>query len=310
MFPDISEFQGAVDWNALDNAYHIGQIEAVSMRAGFGTVRADAQFARNQSECRARGIPAIYYWFNYPDTNSPQAEASMFNSVVGPLQANEAMMGDFEDDRTHIFPRGQAGVDWAKAFLTALEAPQNASWWYTYPFLLGVIPFEQLYGIWPFVIADYSATPDSAFSQAIARQFTNCGSTPGIAGCCDQNRVLQEPLSRWLTLGGTSVTQSEKLAWARMAYNAFLWRVPSTQEQSDWANQILDDGSNVDAVMAAIEDSVEGQSVQHAKAKLLGYIAVNAFPGQPGPPGPPGPVGPPGPNTDSALRTYLKGGPS
>jgi GH25 family lysozyme M1 (1,4-beta-N-acetylmuramidase) len=210
MFPDISEFQGAVDWDALGAAYIAGQIEAVAMRAGFGTVRADAQFARNQSECRARGIPAIYYWFNYPDTNLPEAEAAMFNSVVGPLQANEAMVGDFEDDGAHLFPRGQAGVDWARAFLTAIEAPQNASWWYTYPYLLSVIPFQQLYGVWPFWIADYSATPDSAFSQAIARQFTNCGATPGVAGCCDQSRVLGAPLSQWLTGGDDMFTDADR----------------------------------------------------------------------------------------------------
>jgi GH25 family lysozyme M1 (1,4-beta-N-acetylmuramidase) len=205
MFPDISEHQGAVDWDALGSAYSAGAIEAVAMRAGFGTVRADFQFVTNQRECRARGIPAIYYWFNYPDTNSPQAEASVFNGVVGPLRDNEAMCGDFEDDGPHLFPRGQTGVDWARAFLTAVQAPQNATWWYTYPFLLSVIPFQQLYGVWPFWLADYSATPDGAFGQAMARQFTDCGRTPGVSGCSDQSRVLKPPLSQWLT--GTAPPQ-------------------------------------------------------------------------------------------------------
>jgi GH25 family lysozyme M1 (1,4-beta-N-acetylmuramidase) len=199
MFPDISEFQGAVDWNALGNAYQVGQIEAVAMRASFGTVRADNQFSTNQRECRARGIPAIYYHFCYPEFNRPQAEAAFFDTTVGALQPNEAMVGDFEDDGSNLFPRGQAGVDWARAFLSALQAPKNATWWYTYPFLLSVIPFQQLYGVWPFWIADYSITPDSAFPQSIARQFTNCGATPGVAGCCDQSRVLQAPLKQWLT---------------------------------------------------------------------------------------------------------------
>lgn len=201
MFPDISEFQGAVDWGALGAAYRAGQIEAIAIRAGFGTVRADHQFAANQAGARAHGIPAIYYWFNYPTFNTPQAEAAMFNSVVGPLGPAEAMCGDFEDDGASgsVFPRGQAGVDWAKAFLTAVEAPQNATWWYTYPFLLTVIPFSQLFGIWPFWLADYSTARDSAFTVPIARQFTDCGSTPGVGGCCDQSRVLKAPLSQWLT---------------------------------------------------------------------------------------------------------------
>jgi hypothetical protein len=204
VFPDISEFQGAVDWNALSAAYEARIIEAVALRASFGTERADAQFARNQRECRARGIPAIYYHFCYPTFNSPQAEASFFNGTLGPLQANEAMVGDFEDDRQILFPRGQVGVDWARSFLTALQSPQNATWWYTNPLMLSVIPFKEFYGVWPFWIADYSATPDSAFSQAIARQFTDCGSTPGVSGCCDQSRVLAGPLSRWLTSAAPS----------------------------------------------------------------------------------------------------------
>lgn len=213
MFPDISEYQGAVDWNALGAAYQAGQIEAVAIRAGFGTIRADRQFAANQAVVRIYGIPAIYYWFNYPTYNDPQAEAAMFNATVGPLGPSEAMCGDFEDDAASgsIFPRGQAGVDWAKAFLTALEAPQNATWWYTYPYLLSVIPFQQLYGVWPFWLADYSITPDSAFPIPIARQFTNCGSTPGVNGCCDQSRVLKAPLSQWLTLSKPSEVQEKML---------------------------------------------------------------------------------------------------
>lgn len=199
-FPDFSEFQGAVDWSALGAAYRAGTIQAVAIRAGFGTVRADAQFKVNQAGARAQGIPVIYYWFNYPAYNAPTAEAAMFNATVGPLQPGEAMAGDFEDDPSaRPFPRGQAGVDWSEAFLTALQAPQNATWWYTYPFLLSSVGLQPLFGTWPLWMADYSATPDDAFAPAIARQYTDCGSTPGVGGCCDQSRVLRGPLSQWLT---------------------------------------------------------------------------------------------------------------
>jgi GH25 family lysozyme M1 (1,4-beta-N-acetylmuramidase) len=250
MFPDISEHQGAVDWSALGAAYQAGQIEAVSMRAGFGTVRTDLQFARNQSECRARGIPAIYYWFNYPTFNSPQAEAAMFNRTVGPLQPHEAMMGDFEDDpaSNSVFPRGQAGIDWANAFLAALQAPTNAAWFYTYTSLFNAVGMGPLLATWPFVWADYSATPDSAF-PAIARQFTDCGSTPGVVGCCDQNRVLKPPLSQWLT-GGKTLTQSEKYAWVTIwAYAVCGANFTTEADINAWASKIADDGSNLYQVL-------------------------------------------------------------
>jgi GH25 family lysozyme M1 (1,4-beta-N-acetylmuramidase) len=208
-FPDLSEFNGPPDWNSLEAAHRADTISAVAMRAGFGTVRADLQFARNQLEARARGIPVIYYWFCYPAYNAPAAESAMFNATVGPLRPGEAMCGDFEDDpAARLFPRGTAGLQWCRDFLSALQAPANASWWYTYPFLLSTVGLQALIGAWPFWEADYSTTPDSAFGSIIARQFTDCGSTPGVAGCCDQSRVLRGPLSQWLTPGGPEVLDS------------------------------------------------------------------------------------------------------
>jgi hypothetical protein len=103
--------------------------------------------------------------------------------------------------------------------------------------------------------------------------------------------------------GGDPVVQSEKLAFVRLAYNTFLWRVPSADEETSQAAGIADDGSNLDAVLAAIEDSPEGDSIKALRTNLLKYANANSFPGQPGP------AGPAGPNTDSALRAYLKGGP-
>lgn len=201
-FPDLSEFNGTVDWDALEAAYRREGIVAVMIRAGFGTVRADRQFATNQREARKRGIPALYYWFTYPAYNTPAAEAEMFNRTVGPLQPREAMCGDFEDDPGALpFPRGATGLQWATDFLTLLEAPRNATWGYSYPYLISVVGLQALWATWPFWLADYSATPDSAFGYAIARQFTDCASVPGVRGCCDLSRVLKAPLAQWLTGG-------------------------------------------------------------------------------------------------------------
>lgn len=201
-WPDLSEFNGTVDWGVLEMAYQVGTIGGVIMRASFGTVRADRQFATNQREARNRGIPRAFYHFCYPAYNSAGSEATFFNNVVGPLLPLEAMIGDFEDDGPNLFPRGQAGLNWAGAFLMALEAPVNATWGYSYPSLISEVGLQPLWSTWPFWLADYGATPDSVFTYATLRQFTDCGSTPGVSGCCDQSRVLRAPMSQWLTPGG------------------------------------------------------------------------------------------------------------
>src|SRR5262249_18731289 len=84
--------------------------------------------------------------------------------------------------------------------------------------------------------------------------------------------------------GGSSVTGQEKLAFVRLAYSAFLWRVPSPSEHTGWAAQIADDGSNLDPIMAAIEDAPEADAIKALRVKLLAGGAV----------GPQGPAGPPG----------------
>jgi hypothetical protein len=58
----------------------------------------------------------------------------------------------------------------------------------------------------------------------------------------------------------TPMQIAEKRAWVRVAYLAALDREPeSVQTEDSWAAQIHDDGSNVDAIVAAIADSAEGQ---------------------------------------------------
>jgi hypothetical protein len=331
MFPDISEHNGTVDWDALDAAYHRGQIEAVAMRAGFGTVRADLQFARNQQECRSRGIPAIYYWFCYPAYNSPAAEATMFNATIGPLRPTEAMVGDFEDDpQARPFPRGQAGLDWARQFLTALQSPHNATWWYTYPSLLTEVGLQPLLQTWPFWEADYSTRPDSAFAPAIARQFTDCGSTPGVSGCCDQSRVLRPPLSQWLAPpAGVSELGGDSMAWsfrpgqfprADLAYvgtdGVYYWltsttgpldvpayhqvALPPPPGGGQWAwgggSGSWDQQGLTFNLMAIMPNWSAFIGAGHPDQTFDGWqpvpnLAIPVAPVTPGPPGPPGPVG-------------------
>lgn len=278
-FPDLSEHNGAVNWDQLAAAWRAGLLEAVAMRAGFGTVRADAQFARNQAEARRRGIPNIAYWFCYSAYNSAAAEAAMFNRMVGTLRPGEAMAGDFEDDpNARPFVRGAAGLRWCQDFLGALQAPQNATWGYSYPALISAVGLQPLWQTWPFWLADWSATPDSAFGYATLRQFTDCGSTPGVGGCCDQSRVLRAPLSRWLTPGGDPgeddmpLTEQIATGLAHTALRAFLPGLDDPKMLQDYSNALLANGNFGDLVQQLDDDSLHPDQSGYNAPALLGAL--------------------------------------
>ena len=84
--------------------------------------------------------------------------------------------------------------------------------------------------------------------------------------------------------------RQQELAWVRVAYNAFLWRVPAQSEEDQWARVIAPDHANLDGILANIEDSAEGNALKDVRSKLLALAHAGSFPGQPGPPGPPGQV--------------------
>lgn len=82
-------------------------------------------------------------------------------------------------------------------------------------------------------------------------------------------------------------------AWARLGYNAFLWRVPSVAEENYWAGQVAPDHSNLDAILALLEDSPEGDGLKRARAALLGFAQGSSFPGPASAPAQPGAKPPP-----------------
>lgn len=208
-WPDLSEFNDPpyrsswVDWDVLAQAYRAGLISGVAIRAGFGTVRADHSFARNQAAGRARGIPLVYYWFNYPGYNTAAAEAVIFNATVGPLGPGEAMMADFENDPGAIgWPTGAAALAWGREFLTLIEAPQNATWWYCSTSFVGPFGLASLADTWAWVEAEYGvSSPNTLGLSPMGWQETSTATVPGVDGPTDWNVLLRPPFTAWLTPG-------------------------------------------------------------------------------------------------------------
>ena len=76
---DISEKQGAVNWDRIQEAVRRAEIAFVSVRAGFGVRTSggtDDQFVRNWAELRRRNIPRNAYFFAYPGARAVRRRPS------------------------------------------------------------------------------------------------------------------------------------------------------------------------------------------------------------------------------------------
>lgn len=98
--PDISEFQGVVDIQAMINDGAPG----IFVRAGYGTatgIQKDSQFDANWSKAKQTGKPHFAYVYAYPGRSSGAVHARGLAAIVGRLDANEGLMLDIEDDPTY-----------------------------------------------------------------------------------------------------------------------------------------------------------------------------------------------------------------
>lgn len=112
---DCSEWQGVVDWDALNSVANF-----VFIRASFGTARKDLQFDRNQAQARrvraAAGPLGIgYYYYAYPAQIDAVTSADYFVKNLGGLQDTEVLALDLEGDV------GPDPVGWSLAFLQRVE---------------------------------------------------------------------------------------------------------------------------------------------------------------------------------------------
>ena len=120
---DISEFQGLIDWPALNAVTNF-----VIIRASFGTMRQDNQFARNQEQARAirASAPPLgigYYYYGYPTLVDPVTSANYFVDNLGPLQEDEVLALDLEGNI------GTTPVAWSLGFLNQVKARTGVNAW-------------------------------------------------------------------------------------------------------------------------------------------------------------------------------------
>lgn len=110
-FPDVSFYQGTIDWEVMAN-----KTDAVIIRAGQNTW-VDARFQHNWSEAKRLGMKRGTYWF-YDDRTSPGAQAQIVADLLQDDQPEMEVWCDWEKSYGGQF----SGLRNVVAFMQAVEA--------------------------------------------------------------------------------------------------------------------------------------------------------------------------------------------
>ena len=193
--PDVSHYQGAVNWS-----------EVKATGAGFGICKAtegtgyrDDQFAANWGGMRAAGFTVRgAYHFGHPG-ESAAAQASLFVKTVGHVGKGEFLILDIEAATRELAAGNwtdqtpQQVVAWCVSFVSSVVAQsgvtQNKMWIYTGEWFWGPdAGGSAALGKFPLWISSYTTSPPppaQGWSRWRMWQFTDKGSFHGIGGAVD-----------------------------------------------------------------------------------------------------------------------------
>lgn len=178
--PDVSDYQGLVDWPAVIASGRAGGI----CKATESTTYKAKTFARNWKALSDLGAVRGAYHFARPGRGSPEAQADHFLVTVNTWLPTDLLALDLED--------GGGNLDaFALAFLARVEQRTGiVPWFYSYaPFIRAHITDKRLarYPLW---LAAYSSRPPAApapWAEWQLWQRTDKASIPGIKGGCDES---------------------------------------------------------------------------------------------------------------------------
>ena len=184
---DVSEYQGAVDWQKVyDSGVRHAYVKAGQLYADTG-YRFDAQFTHNLAEARRAGVEAGVYWFASPG-QSPLVEARWFVRNVVPLLHDGELPPalDLETTAGHDWPY----LDhWKATWLAAVDAAVGCRAafysYYEYWRRMTLYPDRPVWG------ADLRAgfTPPSTW---FLHQHSFTGRVRGISGDVDLDHFLHD----------------------------------------------------------------------------------------------------------------------
>jgi GH25 family lysozyme M1 (1,4-beta-N-acetylmuramidase) len=216
--PDVSEHNGRVDWTQVHG------VHAAIIRAGFGSQRADFQFAHNWAGVGARlaqptGIHRrIAYWYGYPDSAADGVtEATKFVDVLraqpGAVRDDDGWVLDAEDTGSFGKLSKSERRSYCDRFIGTMEDHlQRRGWGYSYvPFVGEYLGSDYTFGNCLCWDARYASDMPAGSMPFVTKmrlwQHTDglVGAGPhrisGIPGTCDVSRIVHATLESFLHYG-------------------------------------------------------------------------------------------------------------
>lgn len=181
---DVSEFQGKIDWDVIDNIEGDYPLEFVFIRATAGKDREDSQFENNWSESKRKKIIRGAYHYYRPNENSLQ-QAELFIKTVRLQKGDLPPVLDIEK-----LPKGQS-LDSLKIGLRRwLKAIENH--YQVKPIIYTGEKYyddflKEDFSDYLFWIANYNFYREKIDDDWLFWQFTEKASVPGIEGNVDVN---------------------------------------------------------------------------------------------------------------------------
>ncbi len=180
---DVSKWQGPINWSAVQGA-GVWWAAARSYDRDKNTV--DSQFVANRQGMAFARYRLLYYWLEPGD---PIAQANLYLSVVGALQAGEGVMLDAEQDGITT----DGCVRWLDQVEAATGRPSAV---YTGAYAAGGSIWRSsaiFNGSRPRILAAYCSESDAkGHAGGIpwdAWQWTDSGTVPGVNGGVDCDQV-------------------------------------------------------------------------------------------------------------------------
>lgn len=242
--PDVSHWQGAVDWSAMRRAGHA----FAWCKASEGTGFVDSRFGANWPAMRAAGLVRGAYHFLRSETD-PRQQARHFVGVVGDFNGSMAAV-DVETSGAGTNPTSAQARAFAAEFaaLTGghVLVVYTGGWYWR-----GVLGDPHGADIGPLWHSRFSSAPGPLYGGWGGWAFwqhTDSGAVPGVQGACDLNQFAYDMAALAGLTGGHFAQEEDDLPYSEAQLRNI---IRSVLDEGTGAGQIGWAGTNKNILATA-----------------------------------------------------------